>query len=246
MPFSDERPALRIEFDAPHGALSDPERERMSRDADSLSRQVANFPTANLHVLIERNQRTNDFTVKTSLLLPGTDLVASDHDPSLHAAYERCLGVLDRELEAYKGRLGRLEERSKLAQGTHQRLEPDRDPDLGEISAAVEAGDYTAFREATLPFEEPLRMRVGRWVERYPDTAGRIGHGLTIADLVEDVFLTAFDRWPSRPVELRMGDWLESLIDLAVKAVQKDPDGELENIRMARTLRGVTPHPEES
>lgn len=245
MHFSDNGHPLRVQFDAHHFKLEEAELERMRNNLDSLIRQVENFPKADLHVLIEYNNRNNDYSVKTSLILTGATLVASDHSATIHPAWENCLHNLTRELVEYKGRLGQEEERHKTQQGTHQRLEPDTDPDMAKLEKAVEEGDYAAFREATLGFEEPLRRRVGRWLERYPDLNARIGHGLTVADIVEDVFLTAFEGWPTHPVEVRMGDWLESLIDPTIHAIQQHPDEELENVSMARTLRGVEPHPEE-
>jgi hypothetical protein len=86
-----------------------------------------------------------------------------------------------------------------------------------------------------LGYEEPLRKRVGRWVERYPGVAARIGKDLTIADLVEEVFLDSFELFNRRPRDLRFGAWLESLIDPAVKEVASDHNGELENVRMAQS-----------
>lgn len=245
-PTEDDR-ALSVEFDAHHCRLSDADTERMRGDLDALARQVAHFPTARLHVLVEYNNRNNDYSVKTSLSLSGAaTLVASDHAAGIHAAWETCLRNLSREVQEYKERLGRLDERSKTEQGTRQRLEPDLDPDLVAIDAAVEAGDYPAFREATIGFEEPLRKRIGRWIERYPEIDARVGRGLTIADVVEDVFLTAFEGWTARPVEIRAGDWLEGLIDPTARALRDRPDEELEAVRMARSLRGVPAGPEES
>jgi DNA-directed RNA polymerase specialized sigma24 family protein len=66
-----------------------------------------------------------------------------------------------------------------------------------------------------------------------------VGRSFTIADIVEEVFLDAFDAYDRRAKEVRFGDWLESLIDPAVKDLLRDRDGALENISMARTLQGV-------
>ena len=55
-------------------------------------------------------------------------------------------------------------------------------------------------------YEEPIRKRMGRWIERYPGVEARIGKGLEIDDLVEEVFLDAFEAFtrsrPSRPARL--------------------------------------------
>jgi hypothetical protein len=57
--------------------------------------------------------------------------------------------------------------------------------------------------------------------------------------MVEEVFLTAFDQYDRRPAGLRLGDWLDSLIDPAVKALHRNGDAELENINLARSARAA-------
>src|SRR5581483_6292217 len=154
-------------------------------------------------ILVEHNNRSNDFSVVTSLLLPSATLVARDHNQVMHAAYEQCLANLMREVKDYKDRLGNVPERQKQLKGTHQDLEPTLDPDPGAVEAAVAAGDYAAFRTATAGYEQPLRDRVGRWVERSPDVDGEVGRRFTIADVVEEVFLDAFERFGDRPKGVR-------------------------------------------
>ena len=61
----------------------------------------------------------------------------------------------------------------------------------------------------------------------------------TIADVVEEVFLDAFEGWDGRQQEVPLGEWLTGLIDPAVKELMRHPDEELENVRMVRTLQGV-------
>jgi ribosome-associated translation inhibitor RaiA len=228
---------LNVQFDAHHFTLTQPEMDKMLSDVDSLGRQVENFPVADLHVLIEYNSKNNDYSVKLSLILPGGTLVGNDHDLQIHPAFERCLSGLEANVRAYKDRLGQVEERQKQEKGTHQDLEPTVDPEPAVVEAAVREGDYAAFREATFGYEEGVRRRVGRWVQRYPDVEARIGHGLLIDDLVEEVFLMAFDEYERRPAGLRFGEWLDNLVDPAVKALRGRPDEELENIRLARTAR---------
>jgi hypothetical protein len=85
---------------------------------------------------------------------------------------------------------------------------------------------------------------VGRWVERRAATDGAIGRRFTIADVVEEAFLTAFETYADRPKAVPFGDWLDSLIDPAVKGLLRHPD-ELENVSLARNLQGVAPTREE-
>ena len=129
-------------------------------------------------------------------------------------------------------------ERQKQEKGTHQTLQPSAAPDLAVVDAAVSDGDYAAFRTATFAYEEPLRKRAGRWVERYPEAEARIGRRLEMADIVEEVFLNAFERYDRRPKGVRFGEWLEGLIDPAVRELLAHPDQELENIALARAARG--------
>jgi len=235
---------LNVQFDAHHFELTQAEIDKLQTDTDSLARQVAHFPYADLHVLAEHNARSNDYSVKLTLRLSGADLVGNDHDPSLHAAFERCLSGLEENVRAYKDRLGNLDERAKHEKGTLQEVEPSVDPDPAAVEKAVRDGDYSAFRTATFGYEESVRKRAGRWVERYPEVQARIGRGLEIADVVEEVFLTAFEQYDDRPTGVRFGDWLEGLIDPAVRELHKHGDQELENINLARSARAAEQGPE--
>ncbi len=228
---------LRVQFDQRHCSLAPVVLDKMRDNLESLFRQVEHFPISDVHVLIEKNQRTSDYSVKVRLVLPGETLVGSDHDLAVHAAFERCLISLEDNIRAYKDRLGRVPERQRQQKGTVQDVAASPPPDPAAIDQAVREGDYTAFRTATLGYEEPLRKRIGRWIERYPEIEGQIGHGLTVEDLVEEVFLLAFDQYESRPAEVRLGDWFEALIDPAVKALKQHPEEELENINLVRSAR---------
>jgi ribosome-associated translation inhibitor RaiA len=230
-----KRDNLNVQF-APHQChLSEAEIDKMLVGLDALGRQVAHFPTADLHVLVARNERSNDFSVKLTLILDGATLVGNDHDQVAHAAYERCLRGLSANVRAYKERLGQVPERQKTEKGTHQQLLASSDPDPAALEAAVRSGDYVAFRTATVGYEGALRDRIGRWVQRYPAVDAQIGRRLTIADLVEKVFLLAFERYNRRPGGLRFGDWLEALIDPSVKQLHRRPEEELENVRLAQS-----------
>ncbi len=225
----------RILFDAHQCRLTEEEMARMTDQLGSLLRQVEAFPLSDVHILVERNTRSNDFSVKITLMLPGETLVGNDHDTFALAAFERCLMGLEENIRAYKDRLDRAPQRQKLQKGTHQEMEPGTGPDSETVDQAVRDSNYAAYRTATLAYEEPVRKRIGRWLERYPDVARRIDRDLKVADLVEEVFLAAFEGHERRPMDIRYGDWLESLIDPAVKALGKRGDRELENINLVRS-----------
>jgi hypothetical protein len=111
------------------------------------------------------------------------------------------------------------------------------DRDTGVLAKAVHAGDYKAFRTALSGYEEWLRKRVGRWLQRYPEAEGRIGRGLAIGDVVEEVYLHAYEHYGQRPVEVPFHQWLEGLIDPSWKVLLRHPEEETENTSLARTLR---------
>lgn len=236
---------LPVEFDAHHCELSRAELDKMEGSLGTLREVVAPFPVTGLHVLVERNNRSNDFTVKTSLLLTSQQLVASEHHAQAFTAFERCVEKLVREVEGYYDRLDDVEERRKREQGTHQELLPDRPPDFAALDHAAAEGDYAAFRSAMLPYEEPLRKRVGRWVERFPAVDAMVGKNFTIADVVEDVLLSVFEGYQQRPRDITFHDWLTGLIDPVVQAMARHPDRERENVSMARSAAGIQPSREE-
>jgi ribosome-associated translation inhibitor RaiA len=240
-----DRPGkLEVKFDTHHCQLSPEEVAKFQDGLGALRRMTENFPVADLHVLVSFRTRNNEYSVKTSLILSGATLVVSDHDVIALAAAERCVDNLMRKLKDYKDRLGNVPERQKAEKGTRRELQPTSDPDPAAIESAVQAGDYAAFRDITQGYEEPLRQHVGRWVERDPAADGAIGTRFTIADVVEEVFLTAFETFDDRPHGLRFGDWLDNLIDPAVNELLRHPE-ELESVSLARTLQGVAPTREE-
>jgi ribosome-associated translation inhibitor RaiA len=244
MRYSEDTSALRVQLDVHGGGVSPGEFEKMKASLDSLQKAVEKFPISDLHISVEHNERNNEYVVKTSLMLTGDTLVTSEHAPQAFTAFEQCVNVLLDQVMGYKDRLGGVPERQKLEKGTHQVVEPTVDPDPNALNAATEAGDYNAFRQATFGYEDSVNRRVGRWLERNPDMDSQVGRTLQIGDIVEEVFLMAFDRYGRRSRGIRFGDWLESLIDPAVKQLLAHPDEELENVNMARTARAAEAGPD--
>ncbi len=140
-----------------------------------------------------------------------------------------------RRIEHYKSTMSGEPEQARVAAGTTMEVEPNRPMDGKQVVAAIESGDYTEFRKAMHPIEESLRNRVGRWVQRYPQIQAKIGTRFTIADIVEETFMLAFDRYGDWQPEMFFGQWIETLIDPAMKAIAHDPEGELEAISFQRT-----------
>src|SRR5687768_398972 len=86
-----EKSQLRIQIDTHQCRLSAGELDRFREDLEEFAVQVGNFPVADFHLLIENNARSNDYSVKVTLILPGETLVGNDHDQAAHAAFVRCL-----------------------------------------------------------------------------------------------------------------------------------------------------------
>jgi hypothetical protein len=146
---------------------------------------------------------------------------------------------LVQQVTAYKRTRDNAAQLDKHRKGTYQEVVPSREPDAEHLEAAVRAGDYAQFRKATYPYEESLRKRVGRWVGRYAEVQDKIGTELAIADVVEAVFLNAFEGYDRRPPKVRFGQWLESLIDGSLKGLLQNAEEEVDNINFARTLRDL-------
>jgi ribosome-associated translation inhibitor RaiA len=237
MTFSDQTYNLLVNLDMKHGELPADELTKMETMLSPLNDMVRNFPISKLHILISRRHRTSDYVVRTSLILPGDTLVSSDHHAQARTAFEHCIVNLVREVQRYKDRLGAVPEQAKQREGTHHDLIPTISPDAEAIEAAVQSRDFASFRTATSGYEEPVTALVGRWVERYPNVAARLGRDLHISDIVEDVFLIAFEEYEYRPREIRFGEWLGRHIDTAIKAMANHPEDELENVNMARLAR---------
>lgn len=237
MPFSDTSYNLRIELDTKNCQLSPGQLDRLEKGLAPLRKPVEKFPVSSLYITVYFHPRSNSYRVKTALALSGKTLTTGDLDEQLYPAYERCVRKLVKKLLAYEADLGAEAELRKHQKGTHQDVMPQQEADAAQLKEAVDNGDYTAFRDAIYMFEEPIRKRVGRWVQRYPEVQQAIGTDITLADLVEEVFLNAFERYDERPGSVRLGNWLEDLIDPSIKLVMEHPDEELENIRFARTLR---------
>jgi len=227
-------------FDVHQYDLTDAERSRLEDSLDGLIRMVESFPVADLHVMVEGNARSNDVSVKLTLILPGNTLVTNDRDSVLTVAFDRCLTALTDLVQAYKSKLDGQGERNKLEKGTTHDLLPTRNIDVAAVDRAVAAGDYAAFRAALLPFEDPIQAKAGRWVQRFPEYEARIGKDVKMSDVTEAIFLTAFDEYESRPEGLHLSEWLGNLIDPAVKALMTRTADEKENINLARSALNAT------
>lgn len=237
MAFSDQAHNLRIELDTKNCELSPAQIAKYETGLEPLRDPVKKFPVSDLYITVNFQPRSQTYRVKTALVLPGRTLAAGDVDRYSYTAFERCVRKLVRKLMAYQDGMSANDELAKHQKGTQHDVLPDQEPDVQALETAVANADYSAFREATYVYEESIRKRVGRWVERYPDVERRLTTDLSLADMVEEVFLNAFERYEDRPGNVPLGQWLEQLIDPSMKLLAEHPSEELENIQFARTLR---------
>jgi hypothetical protein len=228
---------LRIQLDTKHCNLSAHEIEKMEANLGVLRTRAQEFPISDLYVTVTRFPRTGDYHVKTSLVLTGRTLFTGDRDVLVHPAFLRCVRKLVSKLDAYIEALGNKDTIAKHEEGTQLDVIAVAVPDADQIERAVQDRDYAAFHRALDVFDESVRRRVSRWINRYPQLAARLGHVLSVDDAVEEVFLNAYERYQDRPRALRLGEWLEKLIDPSLRALLDHPHEEFESISLARTLQ---------
>jgi ribosome-associated translation inhibitor RaiA len=238
MQYTDERFHLRVELNAKECNIPTDELTRMQHLLAPVGEAVQDWPSADLNVKVIRHPRSEAFTVKCKLRLPGQTLSTADEDPYMDSAFQRCVRKLVRRVEEYRAH---PERRVAQVAGREAALDRDivapQDADAGPVGAAYRAGDYRAFRTALAGYEEWLRKRVGRWVQRYPEAQAQIGDGLLLGDLLEEVYLNAFEHYGQRPDEVPLHDWFDRLIDPSLKALLRNPDEERQNASFARTVR---------
>jgi hypothetical protein len=238
MQYDDDRNHLHVEISAKECNIPADELTRMQRALEPVGEAVRDFPRSDLWVSAVRHPRSNTFHVEAKLKLPDATLMTGDRDAYLDSAFQRCVRKLVHRVQGYKEYPDR-----RAADVGQRRIDLDNDvvvpepPEFGPVGQAVAGGDYMRFRNALLGYEDWLRKRVGRWVQRYPDAQAQLGNGLRIGDLVEEVYLNAFERYGERPRDVRFSDWLDGLIDPSLKELLRHPDEERQNASMARTLR---------
>ena len=229
---------LRVEFLTHDCTIPADERTRMQADLASLAEAVHDFPVSDLRLKVNYHPRRQDYHVEANLRLPGATLFTGDWDPYLDVAFRRCVRKLVRKVEAYRENPDRdAQERAERRVALDRDVVAPEDPADGPLGAAARAGDYRAFRTALSGYEEWLRKRVGRWVQRFPEAEARVGGDLRLGDLVEEVYLNAFERYTQRPTAVSLSEWLDGLIDPSLKALLRHPDEARENASLARTLR---------
>jgi len=235
MKYSDQSYNVRIDLDTENCELGADQIAHLESALSPLREPVRNFPTVDLYITIQYKPPSHDYRVKAVLQLPGRGLATGDLDEDLYPAFRRCVRKLVHKVTAYKQRLGDAEAIAKHEKGTRHGVVAQQQIDPQSLDEAARQANYARFRELIDPFEEPLRKRIGRWIQRYPKVEAQLGQRFDLADLVEEVFLNAFERFPDHPREVPFGDWLEHLIDPSVKLLSEATDDELQNVSFARS-----------
>jgi hypothetical protein len=241
MQYAEDRHHLQVEIQADGCQIPQDELARMQRLLEPVGEAVQGLPSSELFVQVHRHPR-QDYHVKARLKVPGRTLVSGDCDPFLDSAFQRCVRKLTRKVCDYaqNPERGAVNTAEKLTAIERDVMMPE-ERDAGPLGHSYRAGDYRGFRTGLSSYEDWVRKRVGRWLQRYPQAETRVGDGLRIGDVVEEVFLNAFERFGQRPVDVPFNQWLDGLIDPSVKVILRHPDEEGENARLARTLRDAAP-----
>jgi len=238
MHYADDRYHLRVEFHAKGCNIPADELTRMQRGLDAVGEVVQDFPSSELSLDVIHHPRSGVYHVEATLKVPGKTLLSGDHDAYLDSAFQRCVRKLVQKATAYRDNPDRdATEAARRRETLDREIVAPQGPTDGTVGRAVEAGDYRAFRTALSGYEEWLRLRVGRWIQRYPQAEARVGDGILIGDLLEEVYLNAFEGYGKRPKDVSLSEWLDSLLDPSLRLLLKYPDEERENASLARTLR---------
>lgn len=231
---------MAVEITTRNNEFPTDERDRMQVLLNELAERVRDMPNARLAVSVTRHPNTQVFSVHAKLTLPGLSTTLEETDPYLDSAIQRCLRRVIRRAEAYADRPDR---EALRAAERRQALESDiiapESPESGPLAQSVQEGDYKSFRTALAGYEEWLRRRVGRIVELSPAAQERIGDSILIGDIIEETYLIAFEDFGRRPMKTPLHMWLENLVDPAINALLRDPDGEREAVSMARSVRDM-------
>lgn len=230
---------LRVHIHSPKYEIPPNEVEKLNTSLLPLEEATTSFPMADLHLNVVFHGRDNTFHVKAALNLPKQSLFTGERNGLFHHACERCIRKLVHKVNAYKNQMTGRPEIEKIAQHTHHEVYPASEPDIRALENAAADQNYTDFRQAISVYDGALAHRIGQWIGRYPIAEAQLGLDFTISDVMDEIYLTAMDHFTNRPAD-RLGNWLENLVDPAIRALSEHTEAEKENIEMVReTLPAV-------
>jgi hypothetical protein len=237
MEFVIDRSALHVEIIERDCDIPTDERTRMQEAIERIATAVEGLAPADLRITVIFHDTRPAYHAEAKLKLPGCTIKTGDWDPLLDVAFQRSMRKLLHKIETYREQPD--ENAVALAQERAADLEPrlgHQEPQEGPVGEAARAGDYRKFRRMLADYEDWLRDRAGRWVQRYPDLNAEIDRGLTINDIVEETYLNAFEHYDERPGVKPLRDWLDDWIDPSLQALVEHPDETRQNASFARTV----------
>ncbi len=229
---------LQVEITTKDCTIPPDERSRLQTALEALAGVVEDFPDPVLWVDVIYHPNSALYHVESKLKLPSRSLFASEKDPYLDCALQDSIQSMIRKANAYREHpvreaVAEAERRDFL----DREIVAPEDPDAGPAGQAAEAGDYRTFRITLVGYEDWLHKRAGRLVQRIPEAQARLGKEIHLGDIVEDVYLNAFEHFTRRPTEVPLSAWLEGLIEPSIRALLRHPDEESEAASLARTVR---------
>lgn len=237
MRHTENRRQLHIELETKDCALPADELPRLDRLLEEIATAMDGLP-ATLHIQIIYHEGSDRHHVEAALKLPRRTLTTGDWDTYLDTALQRSLRKLLHKIETYRREPDReADQIARRVADLNRELIAPEDPADGPLGAAVAEQDYPRFRDLLANYEDWLRLRIGRWLQRYPEIEAQLGDRLRLGDIVEEVFLNAFEYYHQRPKNSRVRTWLEALIDPSLRALWNYPLEERESISHARSLR---------
>jgi hypothetical protein len=239
MRHTEQRHQMRVEIVTQECELPRDELTRMQAPLERVAEAAGGLP-AELDMTIVRHPKSRRYHVDAALRLPRRTLFTGDWDTYLDTALHRCVRKLLHQAEEYHHEPNHDGDAiAERVEAMHQGIMAPEDPDADVLGRAASAGDFHAFRRLLSGHEDWLRLRIGRWLQRYPNVEAEIGRRLKIGDLMEEVFLNAFERYHTRSGYVPLHQWLDSLIDPSLHDFLHDPIEERENISFARTLKDM-------
>lgn len=232
-----------LQVDAENFQLSNDDLEQIRADCSDLDPLLVEFPTLRVLLNILHYERSNAYESKLSIVTPGQTISTRETAGSWNAAFNACLQKAHRRVKHYREIMQQQQADVPAYDAISGTVDPTQQLDGAVVSQAIESDDYLSFRKAMWPLEPALRRRVSEWLRRYPDLESMIladdDAAFSTADLVEEVFMLAFDQYGKWPREMFFGQWIETLIDPALENFANDPAGEAEKINYIRSALEV-------
>jgi hypothetical protein len=228
---------LEIEIDCKECELSSDDRLKLQEPLDRLGQSVAEFPKSTLWLTVVYHPRTKIYHAQAKLKWPGRTIIVGHKWQEIVPAVQLCLERVIRRVRYERFEIDQ-QAAGRVAAGLNTTVDAST-PEVRrfqKLDDAVREQDYPAFRRFVSGYDDWVGDRIGRWIQRYPAAEHELGHSFEIGDVVEEVFLLAFDHHGDKPEEISFRDWLERWVDPALTMIWRSPE-ERENVETLRSGR---------